>query len=116
MPHDLVIIEEFDNPHRADMARMLLEENGIPAMLDNRYIVETAGFPRNAVGNIRLQVPADQADAARALLADQNTSIQTRRARAGDFESSVCLNCGQPMTDDQDVCPHCGWTFVGGEE
>jgi len=113
MSQSLVTIGLYNNPHQADMAKLHLELADIPVFLDNRFIVEMDWFLSNAVGNIRLQVPADQVDRARELLAD--LGLQTAHLAAKP-DADLCLNCGADMPSGESNCPACGWTFDDADD
>lgn len=112
----LVTIASFTSPHEADLAKMHLEAEGFVVFLANRNAVETMGVAGEVIGPIRLQVhPADAERAERLLLAmapppepDDETDEQ--------FNTVTCLACGEPMGDDDETCPACGWSYAGGED
>lgn len=106
MPTDIITIKTYSNPHFADLAKLSLEQAGIPAFFDNRFIVEANWFLSNAVGEIRLQVPSDRAAEARELLRELDCS-----AVAKGSDPNACLACGGHFPEDADKCPHCGWSF-----
>ena len=57
MPDRLVTIRRFTHTWEADMARVILEAEGIPAYLVNADTVNVNWLWSNAVGGIRLRVP-----------------------------------------------------------
>lgn len=116
MSDKVIIIEEYDNPHRADMARLRLEAEGIPVFLENRFIVETDWFLANAVGNIRLQVPEAFVEHARQVLSTIKkpaSDMSDRPEISGDLK---CLNCGKAMAETDEVCSECGWSYQETDE
>ena len=118
MAGDLIEIEAYDNPHKADLAKMRLESAGIKVFLENRLIVETDWFLSNAIGNIKMHVPAADEAAAREILdaMKRDRPIKEYGAPEPDFENVTCLNCGEAMGDDDDACGKCGWTYAGEVE
>src|SRR5687768_16516652 len=74
MKTDLVPIAAFDSPLTANIARGRLEAEGISAFLANEHTVETQWLWTNAIGGVKLLVPANEADRARAVLADAETA------------------------------------------
>ena len=116
MSQDYVTIERFDNVLHADLAQIRLEEAGIPVFLDNRTLVWADPLLSNAVGNIRVQVPAEYAERAKELIASIRQKIISALATPKPLEDTGCLSCGAAMPDDADTCPACGWSFVGQDE
>lgn len=81
----LVTVATFDMPHKADLARLALEEAGIRAEVNDREIVAMDWLLMNAVGWIKLQVA--EADAERALV------VVEPFTRPGKFD--------QPVSDEE---------------
>ncbi len=71
MRKDFVTLRTFDNPVAAHMARNRLADAGVRAFLANEGFVSTAWHLSNAAGGIRLQVGAEDAPRAAALLEDR---------------------------------------------
>ena len=110
----LVTVEQFDNPHRADMAKLALEEAGIGVYLENRLIVETDWLLSLAIGSIRLQVNAEHQERAQEILATiKPWSIDDEPDAS--FEDVSCLNCGAAMPEHLDVCSECGWSYSAAD-
>lgn len=67
-PSRLVTVARFDRLHEAHLARMRLDDAGIPCTLTHEDMagLPTAFDPEH--GRAKLRVPADRADAARAVL------------------------------------------------
>ncbi|HTW45751.1 MAG TPA: DUF2007 domain-containing protein [Acidobacteriaceae bacterium] len=63
---DIVTIARFTEPLEADMARLRLQSAGIDAFLSG----ENAGIMEPGLGPLQLQVSAEDAEDARAILAD----------------------------------------------
>ena len=62
--NSLVTIEEYDKSYLAQVAVLALEQAGIQCFLQNETIVAMDWFMANAVGGIRLQVAAHEAEKA----------------------------------------------------
>jgi hypothetical protein len=116
MSEKVVIVETYDNPHEADMAKQMLESEGILVFLENRFIVETDWLLAAAVGNIRLQVPGDQAEKARELLKDLPRWSGLENTEPLDETDLKCMECGQVMGEDEEKCPACGWGYGDAEQ
>ena len=109
MADDLVTIAAYRFAHEADVDRIHLETEGIPAFLADVNIVMTTGLT-NAVGDIKLQVPRGLAQRATQLLAQKARPSRPIEADPSD-DSTYCLACGQLIGPDQEACPACGWTY-----
>ncbi|HEX4386059.1 MAG TPA: DUF2007 domain-containing protein [Myxococcales bacterium] len=64
----LVLVGSFTGIGEAEVARGMLESEGIHAELENRHLVSMVWHYSQAVGGIRLMVPLGDAERARALL------------------------------------------------
>ncbi len=88
-------IATYLDPLEAEIARGLLESEGIPASLADENLVRMNWSFALAVGGVRLLVPPEAADAARAVL---------ERQRNGEYEQALEQETGIP----QGVCERCG--------
>jgi hypothetical protein len=69
----LVTVFQTFNPSEAQMQRSRLEAAGLDAVVKNELAAITTAAPMST-GGIQVQVPEDQAEAARALLSDPDLS------------------------------------------
>jgi hypothetical protein len=69
-PDTLVTIATFTHPQEAAVIRARLEWEGIPCHLKDEHTVQVHPFYSNAIGGVKLQVRAGEADRARALLVE----------------------------------------------
>ena len=67
-PEGPLVIATFSLPTQAEMARELLEQNGIDAVLRDAGFLGVHPWLSNAVGGVKLVVPAADARRARELL------------------------------------------------
>lgn len=74
---DYVVVKAFTNVHEAHFARSVLIAGGIDTVVADEHVVSMDWFLSNAVGGVKLLVPANQLDEARAIL-------DTEAAVAGD--------------------------------
>lgn len=115
-PSELVTIATYGSPPEAEVARLVLDEAGIPVFLAG---LETDAMLRlwNIAG-VKLQVRRSDKDAALALLAEK--SAAARAGAADDIgeetDSTVCLACGTPMPEENTACPSCGWSYADDQE
>jgi hypothetical protein len=120
MSDKLVTVRTFQVLMEAEMARMVLEGEGVQAFLSDTGIVNFNWFLSNAVGYIKLQVPELQAQRAVELL----QQIPERRASVfakvddddeGAAEDNACLACGAMMSEQETKCTACGWSFESAD-
>lgn len=90
---ELVTVGSFRDLPNADLARALLVSSGIPAWIQDDNLVRMDWFYSNAIGGIRLQVDASDADAARAIL-DQPTPPEIQLESGAEFIQPKCPRCG----------------------
>ncbi len=90
-----VTIATYWTPVDAQMARLRLESGGVDVVILDENIIATDWLYANAVGGIKLKVPAASADRALALLVRPSVT-------------DVARNDGQPVSDGQILCPRCG--------
>jgi hypothetical protein len=114
MADDLVTIATFRFATEAEAARMLLEGEGIRAFLADAEVINMDWLIASAVGDVKLQVLAQDAERAGRILA---TVERKRRWRRGEVDSDLteCLSCGARFPEDAVECPVCGWSFDSPE-
>lgn len=76
---DLVTVERFTEVWEAHILRARLEAEGLLASVADEHLVAMDWFYSNAIGGVRVQVPACELDRARDILA---------ALRRGDYELS----------------------------
>ena len=83
-------VDRFFHPTDAHIAAGRLESEGIPVFLLGINHASVNWLLSNALGGIRLQVPAQYVDEARAILADT--------VQASSEQNDSCPNCGSNDT------------------
>jgi hypothetical protein len=117
MPGKLVALASYVNVPLAEVARLRLEQEGIPVHLENAETVSALWHYGNAVGYVRLMVPEEHAERALALLEVEDATLRDDgQAASTRSDADVCLSCGAPMSDDQAQCNACGWSYSESEE
>ena len=92
---DLVTVEAFTNPIEAHISKGLLESEGIPASLGSEHHVWSSWHFSQALGGVRLQVPAAYVNQARDVLAKQRRGdYQLALEEEQNLQSTRCENCG----------------------
>jgi hypothetical protein len=107
----LVTVATYRILPEAEAARIHLEAEGLTPSLADAETVAMDWFLANAVGNIKLQVPASQADAAATLLNQMHSQRLQREARADDSDATTCLSCGALLAENLTQCTACGWSY-----
>ena len=118
MEDQLVTVETYQFLPQAQAAKLQLEGNGITVFLADAETVNMDWLLGNAIGNIKLQVPAEQADHALTLLDEMREKARERREtekEEDDEEGVKCLACGAKISENQARCPSCGWSYTGEE-
>lgn len=93
---DQVCIQTFLNSAQAYVARAKLADLGIPAEISDQYLVGADWLYSAAIGGVKLYVPAEQAEAARDALLEED-----EEALADIPESAL-------PPDPDEICPRCG--------
>lgn len=116
MNDPLVTLTNFRFAPQADLARMVLEQEGIPAFIADGNTVTADWFLGNALGYVKLQVAASQVEAALAILRSNPELLDGgHRTNDEEDERNTCLACGEIMPDEADECPACGWSYESEE-
>jgi len=109
---DLVTVATFNMVPEAEMCKLRLETSGITVFLADASTVNMDWLIGNAIGCVKVQVPAAQAEAAEAAI----ERMRAEQAADEDDDVDRCLECGAAMPEEADACPACGWTYAGEEE
>ncbi len=108
----LITVATFRFPAKAESTKWFLEQQGLQAFLANANLVATDWFLGIAVGNVKLQVPEMQVEAALEILRDHPQLLDSTAAQEEDADGpNLCLECGEPLPEDSHHCSACGWTY-----
>jgi hypothetical protein len=116
MSTELVTVATYRFLPEAEAARIHLEAEGLTTFLADAETVAMDWFLANAVGNIKLQVPSAQAEAAAALLDEMHSHRRQRETQAGDSDATTCLSCGAVLAENLTQCTECGWSYDRGDD
>ena len=112
---ELLTIATYDLPAMAEIARLVLEEEGIQTFLADENFVATSWFLSNAVGGAKLRVASSDALRAVEILDACRGSDSEPRNDDGDRAITfACEECGEQITvpaerrGHVEVCPLCG--------
>lgn len=86
----MITLATFSTPEEAHLFRARLEAGGIPAFVQDECLVQMDWLYSNAVGGVRVQVADEDAEAARAFLADDLPE--------GAPVEVACPKCGSDQT------------------
>jgi hypothetical protein len=112
---DLVKIGDFRFVPEAEAARLRLAEAGVQAFLSNAELVNADWFYGNATGWVKILVPRDQVDAARAVLDALHDENRDRGSGASP-DAAPCLACGAALPAGGSRCAACGWTYANADQ
>lgn len=101
MSNDLVTVATFANPVEANLAKNRLEASGVRAFLANEETVDMDWLLGNALGWIRLEVGDQDADAARAVLNEED-ELEASSAAGTEEVSSAIIEAEPGAEPDQE--------------
>ncbi len=98
----------------AQLAQAALAAEGIAGFFENAEIVNADWMLGNAVGDVKLLVATQDAEAACTILNAMQTQRREREAEVAEtgYAEERCLACGATLSQDVSECSQCGWTFT----
>ena len=117
MADDLVTLATFRFASKAECTKCVLGQEGIQAFVFDGNTVTADWFLGNAIGYVKLMVPGSQAEAALEIVRRNPGLLDQPRTDVDDDAPERCLSCNDPLPEDCDCCPSCGWSYgeVEGE-
>lgn len=112
----LMTLATYDNVPMSEVARLRLEDAGIPVRVENADIVNTLWGVGPALGGVRLVVAEEHAAAARELIAGIHETPMLTPPTDDEPAPPKCLACGAEFPANADRCAACGWSFEDGTE
>jgi hypothetical protein len=104
MPDRLITVATYNLSYEAELAKNLLEAEGIPALV-------SGGLAGSLLSTfwIQLQVPEEDAPRASAILAAAEASRDKDWEEQAEKGAGVwtCSLCGEPVANELEVCPSC---------
>lgn len=88
----LITIATYSFPHEAHVAKANLDAAGIPAYIADEHTINMQWLYSNALGGVRLKVPAQYAEQAREVLAQDFSHLLEEEF--GEEIESMCSKCG----------------------
>ena len=108
---DLVTLARFSFIPEAECVKLLLEEEGIVAVLADGEWGQLYSLRYG-----RLQVPRHSIDRATQVLKEIFAKQHQRKINPTSWEAEMCLECGEALDGKSTVCPQCGWSFLSAVE
>ena len=84
-----VIIATFQYSQDAQVIASKLESRGISIFLEDEFTVDVDPFASNAIGGVKLKVPAGKKDEARAIVAESHPEVLTHEVTCPDCKKSI---------------------------
>jgi hypothetical protein len=91
---ELIVLNRYDDIPEAELARGLLESEGIPAFVFGNDIVSTQWLYSMTMGGLRLMVRAQDVTKAYEILGLEPIKEEELEKEAGVTEDIVCPKCG----------------------
>lgn len=108
---NLVEVYRAQNSMQAHLVRSVLEDEGIPAVVDGDVLQGVIGaMPAGWAGAPRVLVDGDHESRAREIVNRADLEF----AQDEDEDGAKCLACGAPMSESDVACAQCGWSHLGG--
>lgn len=99
---NLVHVLSFTLPNEAHFAKAFLESNGIDVVLTDELTVQVDNFMSNAIGGIKMLVPASQVESAIDLLKEGGYIKSSDESHNEVFETITVSS-----KEDMSHCPYC---------
>jgi hypothetical protein len=91
MSKNWITVASFSQPFDAHLARTRLEADGIMCVVSDEYLVRVDWLLSNAIGGVKLMVPAWEADRAKEILRPRPRLVVV--ADADSTEEMICPRC-----------------------
>lgn len=92
---ELITIATYSFAHEAHIAKANLDAAGIPAFIFDEHTINMQWFYSNALGGVRLKVPAQYVETAQAILAEDFSYLLE-----DEFDAEVELKCSKCGSKD----------------
>ena len=94
MTHNQIQIASFSFPHEAHIAKASLDAANIPAAIADEYTINMDWLYSNALGGVRLFVPKEYEEEARALIEKDYSELVDQEFEQTIEEKKICSSCG----------------------
>ena len=111
--NDFMTIATYDDYLSANLDKQKLDEHGIDCYLADENTVTIKWILKNALGGIKLRVPAQLTEEALRILKEERVGIQVDFKLEGNENDLVCPNCGSNNTGTEKYSKSIvGWTWL----
>lgn len=93
MAGGLITVAQYRDLTEAGLAKSKLEAAGITCFLDNEYTIGANWLYSNALGGVKLNVPEENAEEAKAIIEETTEPVEQEEAE-GLLPESACPACG----------------------
>ena len=113
---ELVEVYRAKDTLQAQMLVAALEDTGITAVVEGGLLLPALGeLPVGWSSAPRVMVESrDEAKAREVIAQAEAASAAAAMGSTGGDEVETCLACGARMTEDDDQCRACGWSYKKG--
>ena len=87
---ELITIASYSFPHEAHVAKANLDAAGIPAFIADEHTINMQWLFSNALGGVRVQVPAQYAEMAQEVLAQDYSHLLEEEFGEVEIKCSKC--------------------------
>lgn len=112
MDEELITVRTYRFPQYAEADKMHLQAEEIPAFIADDNVVTWDWLLGQAIGFVKLQVPASYAEVAQKILDLHQPGQDLAEYLPEAPEAIRCLACGERMLKDEPQCPACGWSYA----
>ena len=124
MPDEIVTLWAYRDLPEALIAQGKLQAEGVESFLADENIVRMDWFWSNLIGGVKLQVAAQDAEAALAILGEEILAGFTAEEVGEDYQQPACPRCGSldvgslPVPKNSWKCESCGvrWQITEDED
>lgn len=111
--NDFITIATYDDYLSAHFDKQKLDEQGIDCYLADENTVTIKWILKNALGGIKLRVPAQQTEEALSILNEKREEIQVDFKLEEKENDLICPNCGSNNTGTEKYSKSiAGWTWL----
>ena len=103
----LTTIARYSMPYEAQIAKVRLDAEGIPAFIADEHTINMQWIYSNALGGVRLQVPESYAELAFQII-QEDRSVELIEEQGDDRKP--CVHCGSKDTEFYQIGKR--WAFA----
>jgi hypothetical protein len=114
---NLVEVYRARNTPAAYLLKGALEDAGIKTIIEGEMLQGALGeIPLGWSSSPRVLVERRDEPKAREIIRHTEKASPDERPRTGKLDNGcVCLSCGASLSEDDETCPECGWSYKNGD-